>query len=195
MNKKRISLLLIYFFKFFATSCEQCDCPPANIFDRTVNGVELKVLDTSDFENVAVYGTVSKNSFELTVFVRFELNQIGYSKSRLDFSSSGFALAYACSCEPDEYINLDPIKFIEIRVTDTQSQEITNVASNFATYNYNGEQIVISKLFENNAYWYNGFQLVMAQYDNIPNSSIFTVKIILESGIEWVAQTQEINFE
>jgi hypothetical protein len=42
-------------------------------------------------------------------------------KSRLDLSSFGFASAYACSCPPDKYMNVDPIEFIEIRVTDTQS--------------------------------------------------------------------------
>ena len=139
--------------------------------------------------------TVNKNSFGLTVSVEFELNQIAYLKSRLDFSSFGFASAYACSCVPDEYINVDPIEFIEIRVTDTQSQEITTVTANFATYDYNGEQITISELFENRADWHDGFQLDMIEYDNIPDTSIFEVKIILESGTELIEQTQEINFE
>ena len=195
MNKKLISLLLIYFFQFLVTSCDPCDCDPAKTFERTYNGFELKAWDTSGFQNAEVSDTVNKNSFGLTVSVEFELNQIAYLKSRLDFSSFGFASAYACSCVPDEYINVDPIEFIEIRVTDTQSQEITTVTANFATYDYNGEQITISELFENRADWPDGFQLDMIEYDNIPDTSIFEVKIILESGTELVEQTQEINFE
>ena len=195
MNKKLISLLLIYFFQFLVTSCDPCDCDPAKTFERTYNGFELKAWDTSGFQNAEVSDTVNKNSFGLTVSVEFELNQIAYLKSRLDFSSFGFASAYACSCVPDEYINVDPIEFIEIRVTDTQSQEITTVTANFATYDYNGEQITISELFQNRADWHDGFQLDMIEYDNIPDTSIFEVKIILESGTELVEQTQEINFE
>ena len=119
MKKKLISLLLIYFFQFLATSCHQCDCDPAKTFERTYNGLELKTWDISGFQNAEVFDSVNKNSFGLTVSV--ELNQIAYLKSRLDFSSFGFASAYACSCPPDKYMNVDPIEFIEIRVTDTQS--------------------------------------------------------------------------
>jgi len=35
----------------------------------------------------------------------------------------------------------------------------------------------------------------MIEYDNIPDTSILEVKIILESGTELIEQTQEINFE
>ncbi|MDA7855581.1 hypothetical protein N9A68_07855, partial [Cyclobacteriaceae bacterium] len=69
------------------------------------------------------------------------------------------------------------------------------VTANFTTYDYNGEQITISELFENRADWYDEFQLDMIEYDNIPDTSIFEVKIILESGTELIEQTQEINFE
>ncbi|MGB2245051.1 MAG: hypothetical protein ACPH19_02845 [Flavobacteriaceae bacterium] len=195
MNKKGIALLVIYFFQFIATSCDPCSCVPAKTFERTYNGLELKAWDTSGFQNEEVSGTVNKNSFGLTVSVEFDLNQIAYLKSRLDFSSFGFASAYACSCIPDEYINVDPIEFIEIRLTDTQSQEITDVTANFSTYDYNGKRITISDFFENRADWHDGFQLYMTEYDNIPETSIFEVKIILKSGTELIEQTQEINFE
>ena len=39
------------------------------------------------------------------------------------------------------------------------------------------------------------FQFLATTYDNIPDSSIFTVKIILESGLELFDQTIEINFD
>jgi len=75
--------------------------------------LELKTWDTSGFQNAEVFDSVNKNSFGLTVSV--ELNQIAHLKSRLDFSSFGFASAYACSCPPDEYINVDPIDHYQIR--------------------------------------------------------------------------------
>ena len=75
--------------------------------------MELKTWDISGFQNAEVFDSVNKNSFGLTVSV--ELNQIAYLKSRLDFSSFGFASAYACSCPPDEYINVDPIDHYQIR--------------------------------------------------------------------------------
>ena len=75
--------------------------------------MELKTWDTSGFQNAEVFDSVNKNSFGLTVSV--ELKQIAYLKSRLDFSSFGFASAYACSCPPDEYINADPFDHYQIR--------------------------------------------------------------------------------
>ncbi len=128
----------------------------------------------------------------------FELNQIAAYKPKLNLSSFGFTAAYAmsdCNCPSDEYINTDPIKSIKITVTNTQSNEVTNVTDNFTTYDYNGEQITISELFKIRADWHDGFQIDMTQYNNIPDSAIFQVNIILNSGTELIEKTQEINFE
>lgn len=197
MSKKFISLLLIYFFQFLMTSCVSCGCSIAKTFERTYNGLGLKAWDTSGFQNKEVSDTVHKNSFGLRVSVESDLNEIGYLKSRLDFSSFGFASVYACTCAPDEYITVDPIKFVEIRVTDTQSKELTDVTANFIAYNYYGEQITNSEFFKNGytSDWDPTFQLEMIENDNIPDNSIFEVKIILESKTELIEQTQEINFK
>ncbi|WP_339924663.1 hypothetical protein [uncultured Cyclobacterium sp.] len=198
MNKRLLSLFLIYIFQFLATSCVSffCDCDRAITYERTYKGFELNAFFTSDFQNTELSNTDNKNnSFGLMVFVEDELNQITYLKSKLDFSSFGFTSAYACSCAFDQYINVDPIEYIEIGVTDSQSQEITNVTANFTIFDLNGKQTTISKLFENRIYQHDKFQLIMMEYDNIPDSSIFTVKIVLESGTELIQQTQEINFK
>ena len=182
--------------QFLATSC--CDCELAKTFERKYNGLELKAWDTSRFQNVEVSDSPYKNAFGLTIYVEFELTQIAHFKPNLNLSSFGFASAYAiysCDCLPDEYINVDPIHTIEITVTNTENQEVTDVTDNFSTYRYNGERLTISELFENRDDFHNGFQIDMTEYDNIPNSSIFTVKIFLESGTELIEQTQEINFE
>ena len=195
MNKKVISIFLLYFFQFLATSCDPCDCESSKTFERTYNGIELKVWDTSGFQNVEISNSAYKNSFGLTVSVEFELNQIAYLKPKINFSSFGFAYAYSCDCVPNEYINTDPITTIEILVTNSENQEVTNVTDNFSTYGYNGEQLTISELFENREDWHDGFQMDMTEYSNIPNLSVFTVKILLESGTELIEQTQEVNFE
>lgn len=196
MNKRLLSLFLIYIFQFLATSCVPffCDCDRAKTYERTYKGFELNAFFTSDFQNTEGSNTVNKNSFGLLVSVESQLNQIANLKSKFDFSSFGFASAYACTCVSDEYINVDPIEYIEIEVTDSQSQEITDVTANFSIYDLNGKQTTIKDLFENRTYRNDGFRLNMMEYDNIPDSSIFSVKIVLASGTELIQQTQEINF-
>jgi len=157
--------------------------------------LELKAWDTSGFQNIEVSDFVYKNSFGLSLAIESELNQIAHYKPKLDLRYFGFASAYACDCPHDKYINLDPIDSILITVTDTQTQETTDVTNNFTAYAYNGEQVTISELFENLSDWHDGFQIDMTDYENIPDSSIFNVKVILESGTELDEQTQEINFE
>lgn len=145
MNKRLLSLFLIYIFQFLATSCVPffCDCDRAKTYERTYKGFELNAFFTSDFQNTEGSNTVNKNSFGLLVSIESELNQIAYLKSKFDFSSFGFASAYACSYAPDEYINVDPIEYKEIGVTDSQSQEITDVTANFSIYDLNGKQRTI----------------------------------------------------
>ena len=162
------------------------------------NNLEIQAWDTSGFQNEEVINTAKKNAFGLTIAVQFELNQISYSEKMVNMRLFGFTSAYAmsgCDCPVDEYINLDPIVSIKINVTNLENQEIIDVTDNFTTYNYNGEQLTINELFEIREEWHDGFQMDMSKYDNIPDSSLFTVIILLESGIELIEDTQEITFE
>ncbi|MDG1778636.1 MAG: hypothetical protein P8H23_04740 [Flavobacteriaceae bacterium] len=198
MNKKVITIFLIYFIQFIATSCFSCDCAPIKTFERTYNGLELKAWDTSGFRNEEVINSAYINAFGLTISVQFELNQVSFSKPMLDMSSLGFTSAYAmsdCDCPMDEYINIDPIVSLKINVTNLENQEIIDVTDNFTTYHYNGEQLTISELFKIREDWHDGFQLDMSEYGNIPDLSLFTVIVHLETGTELIAQTQEITFE
>lgn len=199
MNKKVLSILLLYIIQFITTSCIlSCDCDPIKTFERMYNGLELKSWDTSGFQNEEVIDSAYKNAFGLTVSVKFELNQVSFSESNLNTKSFGFPSAYAmsdCDCPTDEYINIDPISSIEITVKNTENQEIIDVTDNFMVYTYNGERLPLNELFKNKPSWHDGFQIDMTKYDNIPNFSIFTVKIILESGTELTKQTQEIKFK
>ena len=195
MNKKITFIFLIYFVQFLVTSCDPCGCDPFRTFERVYNDLELKAWDTSRFRSVEVTNSVHKNSFGLTISVEFELNQIAYLRPKLNWNSFGFTSAYACSCTPDEYINVDPITSIEIRMTNSENQEVTDVTDNFSTYGYGGEQLTINELFKDRDESHDGFRIDMTEYDNVPNSAIFTVKIFLESGIELIEKTQEINFK
>lgn len=194
MNKNFSALFLLYFLQFIATSCDPCSCDPYRTFERTYNGIELKAWDTSGFKNVEAFDVVHKNSFGLTFSVDIELNQIAYFKSIFDLSSFGFTSAFACDCVPDEYININPVKSVIITVTDIQTQEIIDVTNNFKGYSYDDE-LTINELIEMNDGWHYSYKIDMTEYNNIPNSSIFNIKIILESGTELTEQTQEINFE
>lgn len=197
MNKKIISLCLLYFFQLIASSCDPCNCDPAKTFERTDNGIELKAWNISGLQNEEISNPINKNSIGLSISIESELNQIVSSKSKLNFRAFGFASAYAlsCDCDPDIFINVDPIESILITVVDTETKEIRNITNNFTTYSFNYKELTIRELFEVKPDWHDGFQLDLTKYDNIPDASIFIVKIILQSGIELVEQTQEINFE
>ncbi len=62
-------------------------------------------------------------------------------------------------------------------------------------YGYGEEQLTIMGLFENRFERHDDLQVDLVDYDNIPNSSLFTVKIILKSEAELIKKTQEINFK
>ena len=178
MNKKLTALFLIYAFQFVMSCDERCYCSPAKTFEKTFKGFELKAWDTSGFQSEEVTNTVNKNSFGLTVSVQFDFNQIGYHQSKFDFSSFGFASAYACSCAMDEYIDVDAIEAIKILVTDTKTQETSDVTGNFTTYDHNREPISISCFFEKRVENQTDLQLDMTTYNDIPDTSIFEVILI-----------------
>ncbi len=192
MNKKLKVLLFIYLFQIIA-SCNTCDCGDMQTYEKTYNGIELKAWDTSGFQNEEVTDTVYRNAFGLSVSVEFDLNEVT-SHSKIDLSSFGFMSAYACDCVEPKHIISDPIDTIEIIVTDTETQIETIVTDNFSTHDNNGNSITTSELFENREDWQDGFQFDLEDLSNIPNSSIFTVHINLESGIQLSETTEEINF-
>jgi hypothetical protein len=179
MNKRIISVTLLYLFQFFAVSC--IDCEPIKTFERRYKGFELKAWNTSGFQNNEVSSSVSKNSFGLSVFFEFGLSQIVH-KSKLNFNSFGFGSAYAWSCPNDEYINIDPISSILITVKNTENQLITDVTDNFTIYAFNGKQLLLNDFFEYNKRWHQELEIDLTESDNIPNFSV-------------VEQTQEVIFE
>jgi hypothetical protein len=202
MNKKVICLSLLFFLQFLATSCDACGCGPIKTYERLNKNLNIKSWDTSGFQNEEISEPVNKNSFGISIFVESELKQISFNKSRINISSLGFFSAYACSCAPDLYINNNPVVSIKIIGTNSDNKEDTDITNNFTTFDYFGQQISIKDFIENkeinkNYEYYSDdyFQIDMTKYDDIPNSAVFTVMIILQSGEVLIEKTQEINFK
>jgi len=189
-KKNGIAIILLYLLQF-TIACDPCDCPTPSTFERTYNDVSVKAWDTSGSTSKEIVGKVNKNAFGLTISVDFELEKVAHHKSH---SSFGFGSAIACSCNPDEYINVDPIVSIEILVTNSENNETSTVTDFFKMYGYNGELATLAELFKNREDWHDGFQLDLVKYETIPDNSIFTVKAFLKSGILFSKQTKEINF-
>lgn len=201
MNKKVVSLFLLYVIPFVFSACV-CNCNK-RAYERQYTGVELSAWDTSGFRNEEITDAqmVSKNTFGLSFYINENYTEITSIQPTLDFSSLGFASAYAlsCDCLPDDYTTLDPLNSIVISVINTENQEETIVTSNFEAYNFEGNLVTANELFAINQtddYWYpTGYQLDLVTVENIPNVAIFKVKIVLDSGAELIQQTNEIHFE
>lgn len=52
----------------------------------------------------------------------------------------------------------------------------------------------IKESFENLNRWNDNFRLDLIEFDNIPDSAIFKVTILLDSGKELTQKTNEIEF-
>lgn len=199
MNKNLFCLFAIFFLQFLATSCDICDCNPAKTFEIINKSLDVKVWDTSGFNNEEIGSQpVNKKSFGISILVEFEEKRIAFSTSKINLSALGFSAAYACSCVPDNFIINDPVSSIQILATDTNNKEVIDVTNNFTTYRFD-KKVSIKEYIEtrviNDYYFYNDIiQIDMTKYDDIPNSSVFTVKIILKSGVELISETQKINF-
>ena len=187
----------MYVIQFIASSCDPCSCETVQTFERLYNGIELKSWDTSGFQNQEVIGEVYKNAFGLTISIGFDLEQIASFKPKINLKSFAFLSAYAfsCDCPPDIFINKDPMASISIMVTNLKTQETSIITDHFTTYGYNGEQLSFTDFFENREDWQDGFQVDMTTYKDIPDFSMFTVKVVLESGKEIIEKSSEIHFK
>ncbi len=207
MNKKIISIFLLYLVQLVASSCIKCDCPSPKTSNITFTGLELKTWDTAGFQDVEVTNdSIYKNAFGLSIKMYYDEEVVAmFQPKKNTFNSLGFMAAYACSCADDEYNIKDPISSIVISATNTKNQQVTDVSSNF-TVSYGLKNLSISEYIEiklNGSYYrwhewfYNvrRFELDLAEYETIPDNATFTVKIILKSGKELTSKTQQINFK
>jgi hypothetical protein len=201
MKFKPIHALLILYLAplLMATDCGDCNCGDFREYNVIYNGVNFSAWDTSKFQNKVVDGVVSKNAFGVGLYVKYDQNGVAfiYKPKHISHASFGMAYAWSCSCVEPEYHFTDPIKSIEIKATDTTTQEMVDVTSNFTTRDYDDKDVTIPELLEQyieQKQSYLHWQLDLTNADNIPDKAIFTLTVTLDSGKAFSEQTKEIEF-
>lgn len=193
MRKKIIALFLLYALQFIATACSPCNCE-LEIYEKTYIGVQTTPYDTSGFQNTVSENNIPKNTFGLTIQLEFEQKQIAKHTNKLNIGSFGFNSALACDCRPPEFVVDDPTVAIEILVTDVLQNNTQEVTKNFTVPNFQNEAIPFATFFQNRSEWMDGFQLDLSIVENIPDTAIFTVNVLLESGTILTKSTNTITF-
>lgn len=199
LNRIVKSLLCIYAIQFLLVACidDGCQCGPSRTYETSIVDFDFQTLDTSGFNPSEISETVFKNSFGIQIYISTDLQRIAKFKSKNDITSLGFSNAYACSCVEDEYISINKINAVEIMVTDTETQATTAVTENFKAYLY-GDEIDLANLInlQDDNYWSSirRIELELDKENNIPNTAVFSIKLILSDGENIVKETEEITF-
>lgn len=196
MKKNLLALLGLYTFQFLLTACT-CNCPPVKTYNSVYTDFVLESWDTSGFNSSETTTSAFKNAFGLSINFNVTDERVASKNLNINLSNFGFATAYAwsCDCPFDTYLIPDPIIDIEILVTNTVTEEKIIVTENFESSNYyRDEDISLKELFQDSNRWIDNYRLDLVGFDNIPDSSIFTVTIFLESGRELIQKTDIIEF-
>lgn len=194
------ALLLLYVAQFLmATDCAGCNCHGITKSNVVCTGVEIAPWDTSKFRNKIVESTAIKNSFGVEIIVLHDFQEIAYrqntNNNRLT-EGFGFAYEWSCSCNT-EYEYPDPISSININVTDVVTQNEVDVTANFTKYDYENTQITVDELLKEHneqQHHYLHWELDLTNSNDIPDTAVFTLVVMLESGITFTQQRDEINF-
>jgi hypothetical protein len=201
LNRIVKSLLCIYAVQLLLVSCieDDCKCRPRQTYETKVTDFDLKALDTSGFTASEINGTVFKNSFGIVLNVAYNVERIAKVESKNSMSQFGFSAAYACSCVPNEFISLNKIDSIKITVTNPETQIATNVTENFKAFIYGNELNLtdFSHLHEDFQDYWNPFDVIeleLNSQNNIPNTAIFTIELILSEDENLIKESEVINF-
>jgi len=200
MKKIPIKTLLILYLAplLMATDCGNCDCGDYSEYNIVYKGVEFSAWDTSKFQDKEVEGVVSKNAFGIELYVKYDRNGIALNHKPKHTSHASFGIAYAwsCSCVEPEYHFPDPIKSIQIVVTDTAIQKEVDVTSNF-TQRYGEKNVTIPELlkkYKESKRDYLSWRLDLTDATNIPNKAVFALTVTLDSGKTFTQKTADIIF-
>ena len=196
MKKKFLSLLGLYAFQFLLTACV-CNCPAVKTFNSVHTGFDLQSWDTSGFNDTETESTTYKNAFGLSIYLDYSDEEATSSSINTSLSGFGFSSAYAwsCDCPFDIYLIPDPIVDVDIFVTNTITNERINITQNFESSNYYDDtKITVKELFQDLDRWNDNFRFDLIEFDNVPDSAVFTVSIKLDSGKELTQSTSKIEF-
>ena len=191
MAKKVIIIMLGFFFTQLMVSCI-CNCGTPGVYEVEYSGAFITPMNTAGFYTEPVTDTVYKNSFGLYMGLDFEMVQTAMVSNN-NFTGFGFAQAFSCSCDGDEYGYPDPLSTMDLFVINTKTEERINVTSWFGVYGYDGI-LPFDEFFKQREDWHDGFQVELVEFDSIPNSAIFVVEAHLESGLIFTKETSVVNF-
>lgn len=168
-----------------------CRCGETFTTEILYNGVTVTPYDNAGFVPQVATDTVYKNAFGLDIRVDFE-TQLVENSAGFGFSS---AMAFQCDCnEYDERVYPDPIKSIEITMTDQVSGQNISVTNLFRIEGYDDNFTTPDVFFQQRPAWQDRFRIELADYDSIPDSGVFKAEVFLESGSSFVGQTGLIVF-
>ncbi len=193
-NKFLLSFLFITVFQLIP-SCGlvDCDCN-FGIYEVRYTGMDLKAFDNSGFASVQIAenDSVYKNAFGLSINTINEETKVAQNKT----SKGNFGINYAmaCDCVPNEYNYLDNIADLTIEMENLEDNVITDVTDSFEVFIYQGNNIALKDYFKNNPDANYGLRVELKRYDAIAKSAKFTVRMKLDSGVEFVENTVAMNF-
>lgn len=193
MIKKVFVIITIVSFSQLLHSCLFFgSCPSPSTFEVTYNSVEIRAENTAGYNTTPIKDSINKSDLGITILVNFETVQIAKLSN---FIGSGIQSAYALSCEGDYYEYPDDIKNISTYINNPKTGTKTNANAWFGQYNYdtNEYQDINEIMLLRNEGW-DGFQFELFVFDSVPNTTLISVEVELESGIVFEDETQIINF-
>ena len=196
MKKNLLALLGLYTFQFLFSACD-CNCPPVKTFNSVYTSFDLQSWDTSGFNNMETENKAYKNAFGLSIYLNYSDEEATSTTMNTNLSGFGFSSAYAwsCDCPFDNYIIQDPIVDIDIFVTNAITNERINITQNFESSNYYDDtKITVKELFQDLDRRNDNFRFDLVEFDNVPDSAVFTISILLDSGKELTQNTGKIEF-
>lgn len=188
MRKKVISLFLLSALQFVTASCDICDCGSRSIFKKTCTEIKLTTLNRSGFQSSFTDNNIPKNAFGLEIFMESDEKQIANKRYNLNLGSFGFNSALDCSCPDPDYLLIDPIAAIQIFVRSTLPNIDIEVTNNFTITDFRENTLPFLTYFQNlnsedDIYRSRDiFRLALSELSSIPDASIFTLNVPLESG-------------
>ncbi len=183
----------IFLFQLFGSCFPTCECPKSEKFQVHYNSASIIAYNTIGPNKEVVKDSVHKNAFGIELSVLSD--RIKISSAEKPLQNLGFSAAMACSCVGDVHEYPDPISNIKIYFIGNDTEEKIDVTSNFMSYAYyENKPISLDEYFKEKVYELNGFQIDLVAYQEIPDSAVFVVDVLLESGKILSEQTQIINF-
>lgn len=207
MNTKFFLVFIGLFTIQFLYSCDlfycNASCSSARDYHINLTNLELDInhynYDWDYYKEVP--DSVSRSNDELSVILTFTPDFV-QDPEAISFreAGGGFNTASACSdCYYEShYYLVDLIKSVDIEVLDVSNSSITAVNSLFTTTEWYTDYLPLDEVdFNAIDYFYEApvlLYLYLEEAANIPDSSVFRVKVMMASGTNFSSETELIKF-